>query len=71
MKSRDIKELPTKSIEELHKMLAEAKKESSAAYLELAQFKAKNTKLGYNKRKEVAQILTVLRRKELSHDKSA
>jgi ribosomal protein L29 len=66
MKVRDVKELHTKSREELQKMLAEARSAKHEAAMELAQLKAKNTRQMFNKRREIAQILTVMNLKEKS-----
>lgn len=64
MKIKEKKELQTKSLEELRKLLVEARNERNQATLLLAQFKAKNTKEANSKRKDIAQIMTVMRMKE-------
>ena len=70
MKSRDVKALHEKSAEELKKILGETRVARNAAALELAQMKAKNTKSLNTIRKEIAQILTILKEKELTHGKN-
>lgn len=63
MKAQDVKVLHEKSADELRKMLSEARSAKNHAALELAQMKAKNTKVFAAARKEVAQILTILKEK--------
>jgi len=64
MKSQDVKALHEKTAEELKKLLSESRIARNAAALELAQMKAKNTKHLNTIRKEIAQILTILKEKE-------
>lgn len=65
MKSKDIKELHTKTENELLKMLKDAKDLLSAIRLEQAQNKLKNTSSIINARNKIAVLLTILKEKEL------
>ena len=66
MKTKDKKELHLKSIRELQKQAEDAKDMLVGLVLEKTQNKLKNTSSISIKKKEVAQILTVIRMKELS-----
>ena len=66
MKSKEKKELHTKSIKELRNMVTEAKNELAGLKMDKTQNKIKNTSLFPVKRKEIAQMLTILRLKELA-----
>lgn len=65
MKSKDKKELHLKSISELKKMVSDAKDALSGLMLDKIQNKLKNTSSISLKRKEIAQMLTIIRLKEL------
>jgi ribosomal protein L29 len=71
MKAQDVKALHEKSMEELKKMLGEARSAKNNAALELAQMKAKNTKVLASARREVAQLLTIIKEKEIKNGKNA
>lgn len=64
MKTKDKKELFTKNIEELKNLLKSAQDVLFQLKLEKAQNKLKNTRSIFWKRKEIANILTVVREKE-------
>ena len=66
MKTKDKKELHLKSLQELRKLVMGAKDELSGLKLDKTQNKLKNTSLLSLKRKELAQMLTILRGKELA-----
>ena len=66
MKSKDKKELHLKSIKELQKQVSDIKDELVGLVLDKTQNKLKNTSLISIKRKEIAQMLTIVRIKELS-----
>lgn len=66
MKSKEKKEIFTKSEKELLKTLKEAKEALLDLMLDLGQNKLKNTRLIFWKRKEIALIKTALKEKELS-----
>jgi ribosomal protein L29 len=70
MKSKDKKELFTKNIKELGSLIIEAKDALTGLKLEKVQNKLKNTSQLTRKRKEIAQMMTVLRMKELAEVKS-
>lgn len=65
MKTKDIKELHTKSKEELKKMLSEAKDALFSLHLDHKQLKLKNTRSLSVRRKEIAQIASILQGKEI------
>jgi len=65
MKSKDKKDLFTKSEKELKKTLKEAKETLFNLGIDLKQNKLKNTRQIFWKRKEIALILTALKEKEL------
>lgn len=65
MKTKDRKEIFTKSEKELVKALKEARENLFNLNLELKQNKLKNTRTIFWKKKEIAMILTSLKEKEL------
>jgi ribosomal protein L29 len=69
MKSKDKKELFTKNIKELGSLIIEAKDALTGLKLEKVQNKLKNTSQLTRKRKEIAQMMTVLRIKQLAEVK--
>ena len=69
MKTREKKDLHNKTIVELNSLLLETKKTVHSAMLEKIENKLKNTRLIFLKRREIAQILTVLKEKELAEKK--
>ncbi|OGH10967.1 MAG: 50S ribosomal protein L29 [Candidatus Levybacteria bacterium RIFCSPLOWO2_01_FULL_36_13] len=70
MKSKDKKDLFTKSLTELKKKLSDGRDELFNLKLDLSQNKLKNTKSITLKRKEIALILTALREKEYENAKN-
>jgi len=70
MKTKEKKDLRTKSIAELRTMLKNAKDAVFTAKLEKSQNKLKNTSLLSVKRKEIAQILTIIKEKEIENAKN-
>lgn len=66
MKRNILKETKEKGIEELQKMLVEYRWELDKIKITQKGGKLKNVMLSIKKRKEIAQILTILREKELS-----
>lgn len=64
MRTKDKKTLHTKDVQELIKILSEAKKALADFQLDHMQNKLKNTSSLPNKRREIAQIQTVLQAKE-------
>jgi ribosomal protein L29 len=65
MKTKERKDLHTKSQVELRTMLKSLKDAVFTAKLELSQNKLKNTRSIFLKRKEIAQILSILKEKEI------
>ena len=65
MKTKDKKSLHLKTINELNKQVIEAKDMLVALSMDKSQNKLKNTSQLSVKRKEVAQMLTIIRLKEL------
>jgi ribosomal protein L29 len=66
MKSKDKKEIFSRSEKELRKTLADAKGALLDLVLDLQQNKLKNTRLIFWKRKEIALIKTALKEKEFA-----
>jgi ribosomal protein L29 len=67
MKSKEKKELFTKSEKELRKALKEAREALFNLNLDNRQNKLKNTRQLFWKRKEIAFILTALKEKEIAN----
>ncbi|MCL5435337.1 MAG: 50S ribosomal protein L29 [Patescibacteria group bacterium] len=65
MKTKERKDLHTKNLVELRTLLKNLKEAVFTAKLELSQNKLKNTRSIFLKRKEIAQILTVIKEKEI------
>jgi large subunit ribosomal protein L29 len=65
MKTKERKDLFTKSEKELLKILKEAREALFNFKLDLTQNKLKNTRQIFWKKKEIALILTILKEKEL------
>lgn len=66
MKTKDKKGLRLKSLKELKVLVSETKDLISSLVLDKTQNKLKNTRQIFLKRKEAAQILTIIREMELS-----
>jgi len=66
MKRNDRKELFGKDIETLTKSLKDARSELAGLIVDNSQFKLKNMRSIFNKKKEIAMILTAKREKELA-----
>lgn len=66
MKSKEKRELHAKSIKELKNLVTEAKNELAGLKMDKTQNKLKNTSILSLKRKEIAQMLTIIRLKELA-----
>ena len=64
MKTKERKDLHTKSLTELKTLLKSAREELFNDKLEKVQNKLKNPRKLSSKRKEIAQILTVMKEKE-------
>ncbi len=57
------------SIEDLQKLVADKREALRNSRFQAAGSRSRNTREGRNVRKEIAQILTELRKRELSHTK--
>ena len=64
MKRREIKDLATKTGDELQKLLGETRKRLFDLQMEFKMGKVKNTRQLFWTKKEIAYILTQLQRKE-------
>lgn len=71
MKLKEKKELHLKGLKELRNLVAEAKDALAQLKLDKTQNKLKNTSALTAKRKEIAQMLTVIRMKELQEEMEA
>lgn len=69
MKTKNKKELSVKTMDELSKILSEKRDELFLARQDLAQNKLKNVRSIFWKRKEIAQILSKIREKDLFVEK--
>ena len=68
MKTKDKKALHLKNLKELRKSIMDTKDALADLKLDKAQNKLKDTRQLFIKRKEIAQMLTIIRGKELSQD---
>ncbi|RJQ25883.1 50S ribosomal protein L29 [Candidatus Parcubacteria bacterium] len=64
MKKNEIKELHTKSVDELVKDLSDLKKEVSNIKMDIVLNKTKNTAILKEKERNIARILTIIKEKE-------
>lgn len=65
MKKKDLQALKSKSIKELRKMVLDKKKEANEAFIKTKAGQEKNLKKVKNLRKDIAQILTLIKEKEI------
>lgn len=65
MKKKDLNTLRTKSDEEIQKALDKKRKSLSDAFIKLKTGQEKDTKVMRKIRREIAQILTIRREKEI------
>lgn len=68
MKRKDIQDLHTKTVDELKKMVSDAKVALMDMKIDHTQFKLKNTRSLMMKRKDIAQIASIIRGKELAQN---
>ncbi|MBI2195663.1 MAG: 50S ribosomal protein L29 [Candidatus Levybacteria bacterium] len=68
MKTKDIKDLHSKTEEELKGMYKIAKEDLLELNLSKSLAKLKNTSSIFSKKKDIARILTILRGKELANE---
>lgn len=71
MKKKDLKALRSKSANELRKMANEKRQKANKAFVEIKTGQEKNLKEVKNLRKDIAQILTVLKEKEIVEEEKA
>lgn len=71
MKTKQKKDLLLKSTNELNALVLEAKSALSDLLLMKVQNKIKNLRQIFTKRKEIAQILTIIKNKELQREMEA
>lgn len=60
MKKQDLKSLPSKTKEELKALLRDKNAEYTKIKMDIKSGRIKNTRLGFNIRKDLAKIKTVL-----------
>lgn len=65
MKTKEVKDLRTKTIVELEKLLTDKKKDLEKVLLDMVTGKEKNLKKGKNIRHEIARVLTLINEKKL------
>lgn len=65
MKTKEFKDLKTKSVKELKKMVSEKKTAIMKSKMQVFSGKEKNLKLSKNLRDEIAKILTLVKEKEI------
>lgn len=70
MKKQDLKELTKKTIKELESLLEQKRKDLLSVSLAIQAGKEKNLKKAKAVRLDIAQILTIIREKQLWEEKS-
>lgn len=70
MKRKDLADLKTKEAKDLKKMLGDKKAELEKIMVNVSVGKEKNLKKAKNLRRDISQILTIMREKEI-HKKEA
>jgi len=65
MKKNDLQTVKAKEVDELKKMLLEKKKELKKVVVHMYAGSEKNLKKSKNLRREIAQILTIIKEKEI------
>lgn len=65
MKTKDLKQLRTKTLKELTDIAKEKRREMLLSYAKIKAGKEKNTSLVKKIRKDIAQILTIIKEKEI------
>ncbi len=65
MKKKDLTDLRNKKINELEKLLSKKRNELINTYAKIKAGQEKNLKKAKNMRRDIAQILTIIREKEL------
>ncbi len=67
MKSKDLKELHTRTREELLKAIVDARAEISKMQIDLVRGTNKNINAVRNKKKDLARFLTIVKEKEVTN----
>ena len=65
MKKKELAVYRKKQIEDLRKILEQKAKDSDEAFLKVGSGQEKNTRSNKNIRRDIAQILTIIREKEI------
>ncbi len=65
MKKKDLTDLRNKKVSELEKLLSKKRNELINTYAKIKAGQEKNLKKAKNMRRDIAQILTIIREKEL------
>lgn len=65
MKRKDLLDLKTKEVKDLNKILGEKKAELEKVMVNVPAGKEKNLKKANNLRRDISQILTIIREKEI------
>lgn len=68
MKRKELKKIRTKSIEELHKQIGEEKHKLQELRMQLSLGELKDTQEVKKKRRDIAQILTIIYEKQLTEN---
>jgi len=66
MKKKELTNIRSKKIQDLVKMVVEKKKEATMVYSKMKAGQEKNLKKGKNLKKDIAQIMTIIKERELS-----
>ncbi len=66
MKSKELSKLRNESVENLDKLVAEKKKELGLSYADRKVGKEKNSSISKNLRRDIAQIMTIIRESEIA-----
>lgn len=64
MKIKEVKELKTKEIKDLEKMVSKLRMELMKNMVKIAGGKEKNLKIAWRIKKEIAQILSIIKEKQ-------
>lgn len=65
MKSKELLKLRSESVENLDKLVTEKKKELALSYADRKAGKEKNSSISKNLRRDIAQIMTIVRENEI------
>lgn len=71
MKKNDKKNLQDKTVDELKHLVSDAKKELLKLKFEASKFQLKNTQSMFEKRKDIARMLTKIKEQELGRKGSS